>query len=92
MSGTIESDKGNVKVEIHNVFRVLLSIILCFPIIAVLLILLTEQEEQSLTFILAVIGQVFIIRYVFIGLAFKILSKQSLNRLQDVLDVEWIKN
>lgn len=92
MSGTIESDKGNVKVEIHKVFRVLFSIILCFPIIAVLLILLTEQEEQSLTFILAVIGQVFIIRYVFIGLAFKILSKQSLNRLQDVLDVEWIKN
>ena len=33
MSGKIDSEKGNVKVEIHKVFRILLSIILCFPII-----------------------------------------------------------
>lgn len=26
MTGTIESDKGNVKVEIHKVFRILLSV------------------------------------------------------------------
>ncbi|MBC3760064.1 hypothetical protein H7U19_16775 [Hyunsoonleella sp. SJ7] len=92
MTGAIESDKGNVKVEIHKVFRILLSIILCFPIVGILIAILTGQEEPNPIFILVVIGQILIIRYAFIGLAFKFLSRQSLNRLRDVLDLEWIKN
>ena len=92
MTGTVESDRGNVKVEIHKVFRILLSIILCFPIIGILIAILTGQEEPNPIFILVVIGQILIIRYAFIGLAFKFLSRQSLNRLRDVLDFEWIKN
>lgn len=91
MTGAIESDKGNVKVEIHKVFRILLSIILCFPVIGILIAILTGQEEPNPIFILVVIGQILIIRYAFIGLAFKFLSRQSLNRLRDVLDFEWIK-
>lgn len=91
MTGAIESDKGNVKVEIHKVFRILLSIILCFPIIGILITILTGKEEPNPVFILVVIGQILIIKYAFIGLAFKFLSRQSLNRLRDVLDFEWIK-
>ncbi|WGD35286.1 hypothetical protein [Olleya sp. YS] len=92
MTGTIESDKGNVKVEIHKVFRILLSVILCFPIIAIIIAILTGKEEPNPIFILVAIGQILIIRYGFIGLAFKFLSKESLNRLRDVIDFEWIKN
>ena len=92
MTGAIESDKGNVKVEIHKVFRILLSVILCFPIIAIIIAILTEKEEPNPIFILVAIGQILIIRYGFIGLAFKFLSKESLNRLRDVIDFEWIKN
>ncbi len=91
MTGAIESDRGNVKVEIHKVFRILLSIILCFPIVGILIAILTGQEEPNPIFILVVIGQILLIRYAFIGLAFKFLSRQSLNRLRDVLDFEWIK-
>jgi len=91
MTGAIESDRGNVKVEIHKIFRVLLSIILSFPIVGILIAILTGQEEPNPIFILVVIGQILLIRYAFIGLAFKFLSRQSLNRLRDVLDFEWIK-
>ncbi|WP_431471600.1 hypothetical protein I5168_09455 [Nonlabens sp. SCSIO 43208] len=92
MIGAIEVDKGNVKVEIHKAFRILLSIILCFPIIAILIAILIGKEEPNPIFILVVIGHILIIRYAFIGLAFKYLSRESLNRLRDVLDFEWIKN
>ena len=92
MTGAIEPDKGKVKVEIHKAFQILLSIILCLPIVGILVAILTRQEEPNPIFILVVIGQVLIIRYAFIGLAFKFLSRQSLNRLRDVIDVEWIKN
>ncbi len=92
LTGTIETDKGSVKVEINKVFRILLSIMLCFPIIGILIAILSGKEEPNPIFILVVIGQILVIRYVFIGLAFKFLSRDSLNRLRDVLDCEWIKN
>ena len=91
MTGSIESEGGNVKVEIHKVFRFFLSIFLCFPVIAILIAILTGQEEPNPIFIIVAIGQILIIRYAFIGFAFNYLSKQSLDRLRDVLDFEWIK-
>ncbi|MEK6152520.1 hypothetical protein WIW50_04645 [Flavobacteriaceae bacterium 3-367] len=92
MTGEIESDKGNVKVEIHKAFRVLLSIFLLFPIIGITVLVMTEAKDFSPTLILVAIGQILIIRYAFIGLAFRSFSKQSLNRLRDVLDCEWVVN
>ena len=92
MTGKINSDSGNVKVEIHKVFRVLLSVFLCFPVIGMIAIIWSKAQEFSPILILVMIGQILMIRYVFIGLAFKFLSKDSLNRLRDVLDFEWKKN
>ncbi|KPM30183.1 Hypothetical protein I595_3721 [Croceitalea dokdonensis DOKDO 023] len=92
MTGAIETEKGNVKVEIHKVFRILLSVFLLFPIIGLIAMILTKTQEFSPILILVMIGQILVIRYGFIGLAFKFLSRESLNRLRDVLDLEWIKN
>jgi hypothetical protein len=92
MTGKINSDSGNVKIEIHKVFRILLSVVLCFPIIGIIALIWSKSQEFSPIFILVAVGQVLMIRYVFIGLAFKFLSKASLNRLRDVLDFEWKKN
>lgn len=91
MNGIIESDSGSVKVEIHKVFRILLSIFLLFPIIGLVAITVSGAEEFSPILILVAIGQILIIRYAFIGLAFRFLSKESLNRLRDVLDFEWTR-
>lgn len=92
MTGNIDIDNGTVHVAIHKAFQILLSIISCLPIIAFLATLASEIENIQPYFILVVIGQILIIRYVFIGLAFKYLSRQNLNRLRSVLDVEWIHN
>src|SRR5690554_6585394 len=92
MTGEITSDQGIVKVEIHKTFRILLSIILLFPIIGLLLMIINGTKDFLPILILVAIGQILLIRYVFIGLAFRLLSKSSLNRLRDVLDLEWKKN
>jgi hypothetical protein len=92
MTGKINSKNGHVKIEIHKVFKVLLSIILCFPIIGISVAILTGKEDFHPVFILVIIAQILFIRYVFIGMAFKFLSRESLNRLRDVLDLEWVKN
>jgi hypothetical protein len=88
MTGKIKSGEVKVKVEIHKVFRILLSIMLLFPIIGIVAITVSEPKEFSLILILVAIGQILIIRFAFIGLIFKFLSTESLNRLRDVLDLE----
>ena len=92
MTGVIESDKGNVRVEIHKVFKILLSVFLLFPIIGLIAMILTKAQELSPILILVMIGQILVIRYGFIEFAFNFLSRESLDRLRDVLDLEWIKN
>ena len=90
MTGKINSESGTVKVEIYKVFKVLLSVFLLFPIAGIIISLLTKVQEFSILMILVMIGQVLIIRYAFIGITFKFLSKESLNRLRDVLDIDWV--
>ena len=88
MSGQINSVDGSVKVEIHKVFRILLSIILLFPLIGIIVMAISKTEGFSPIMILVAVGQFLMIRYIFIELAFRFLSRESLNRLRDVLDLK----
>jgi uncharacterized membrane protein len=92
MTGEIQSNSGKVTVEIHKVFRILLSIFLCVPIFATIALIGTQTEEFSFFLLFIMIGQMLMIRFAFIGLAFYFLSKSSLNRLGDVIDLEWVKS
>ena len=92
MSGQINSVNGSVKVEINKVFRILLIIILLFPFVGIVVMAIIKPEEFYPIMILVAIGQILMIRYIFIGIAFRFLSRESLNRFRDVLDLDWIKN
>lgn len=92
MTGKINSENVIVKVETYKVFEILLSIFLCFPVVGMIVLILRNSQEFLPILILVMIGQILIIRYVFIGLAFRFLSEDFLNRLPDVLDFEWKKN
>lgn len=92
MSGQINSVDGSVKVEIHKVFQILLTIILLLPLVGFLIMAINQTDKFSPIMILVAIGQILMIRYVFIELVFRFLSRESLNRLKDVLDFDWIKN
>ncbi len=89
MKGKISGNQGSVKVEIHKTFKIILGVILILPVLGVLIIISIGKEAFSPTLVLVAIGQVIIIRYLFIELAFRMLSNSSLNRLRDVLDIEW---
>lgn len=91
LTGEIDKQNGQVEVEINKGFRILLSVILCFPFIALIAQFYSNEEKFSIIFIFVIILQLLMIRFVFIEFAFRILSKSSLNRLSDVLDMEWIE-
>lgn len=89
MTGEIHPADGQVKVEINKPFRILLSVFLCLPLLVLIPLTLNEPEAFSPWYILIPIGQMVMIRYIFIGLVFWFLSRLSLNSLADVLDIEW---
>ncbi len=92
MHGQINSIDGAVKVEIHKAFRILLTVILFFPIVGIVLIPIMRLQNISPVMIFVAIGQITMIRFLFIELTFRYLSRESLNKLRDVLDVDWIEN
>jgi quinol-cytochrome oxidoreductase complex cytochrome b subunit len=88
MTGKIDNDNSYVNVEMNKAFRILFSIMFVMPIIA-LTIETVKKPNDILIFILVGIGQILMIRFFFIGIFFSRMSKQSLNRLRDVLDIEF---
>lgn len=91
LSGKIENNVGTLKLEINKPFQVLLGIMICFPILATGLSFVIGTTEDLIALPLIGILQAFFIRFVVIEIAFKLLSKHSLNRLSDVLDIDWIR-
>ena len=91
LTGEINNQNGQVNVEINKAFRILLSVLLCFPFIGLIAQFFSNKEEFSIIFILVVILQILMIRYLFIEFAFQRFSKSSLNKLSDVLDIEQIE-
>jgi len=91
LNGKINKENGEVIVEINKPFKILLSIFMFLPIIAIIIQLITKPSDFNPIFILVCIGQILIIRFFFIEIFYKILSKQSINKLSDVLDTEWIR-
>jgi hypothetical protein len=88
MTGKIDNENGYVNVEINKAFRILFSIFFLLPVLAIIIESI-KKPNDILIFILVAIGQILMIRYFFIGFFFSRMSKQSLNRLRDVLDIEF---
>lgn len=88
LSGQITNTNGTVNVEINKAFQILLCILLCLPIVGLVVQLFTQEINLFLVFITVTIGQILMIRFIFIELAFRRLSKRSLSRLVDVLDID----
>ncbi len=88
MSGKIENKNGFVNLEVNKAFKVLFSILFILPIVAIIFQTITNPKD-IIFYILVAIGQLFIIRFIFITIFFSKMYKHSINRLRDVLDIEY---
>lgn len=89
MTGEINGDKGIVKVELNSAFKILFSIFFVFIFASVVIMAFTSKDKFSFAFFPIFFLQIIMIRYLFIGLFFYRTSNHLLNRLADVLDLEW---
>lgn len=91
LSGEIVDNNGGINVEINKTFKILLSFLICLSLAGLILQAISQDNKFLILFILIAILECLMIRYIFIEFAFRILSKQSLNRLSDVLDIETLE-
>ena len=68
----------------------MLGIFLALPFVSFFVGIISPIEDFSIfELMFGLILQLLIIRIFFIGLAFRYISNESLQRLKDVLDIEW---
>lgn len=91
MDGYISNEKCEVNMVLNYPFRVMFSILLCFPVIGFIIQLFTEADFSLIVMVLlGMIGQLLIIRYVILDFVFKKFARTSLYKLRDVVDFELI--
>lgn len=90
LNGEISNQRGKVTIDINKAFKVLITIILFLPVIGIVIQTFSAKENSPIFFLVALL-QILMIRFIFIELAFRNLSKRSLNKLRDVLDIDSIE-
>ena len=88
LQGSIDEKECLVEVKINKLYRVLLFLLYLFPLIGFLISLFTKTNEVILGLVFPSMIVPFIIRYVFVELLFRFVSKKALSVFSDVLSLK----
>ncbi|MFD2824537.1 hypothetical protein ACFS5M_12715 [Lacinutrix iliipiscaria] len=91
LEGTLKSKKGTLEIRIHKAFRIMLSLIYLFPIIGFTIALFTKEKEIIISLIFPTLMALVVFRFVFTELAFRIISRNGLKRLTEIIGITKLK-
>ena|SRR5690554_1175325 len=91
LNGKLESKRGTLEIRIHKAFRIMLSLIYLFPIIGFTIALFTKEKEVIITLILPTLMALVVFRFVFTELAFRIISRNGLKKLTEIIGITKLK-
>ena len=91
LKGKLESKKGTLEIRIHKAFRIMLSIIFLFPIVGFTIALFTKEKEIILSLIIPTVMAIIVFRFVFTELAFRIISRNGLKKLTEIIGITKLK-
>ncbi|WP_299326579.1 hypothetical protein [uncultured Maribacter sp.] len=87
-TGELQDSLGELEIRIHNAFKVMFSILLSYPLIGFGLITYNQGFEKAIKLLpILIIGLLFI-RFVFIELSFRFISKTGLNKLTKTIGIK----
>jgi len=87
LSGEFTDQNGIIEVRIHNAFKIMFSILLSYPLIGFGLIAYNDGFEKALEFLPTLFIGLLVIRFVFIELSFRFISKIGINKLTLILNI-----
>ena len=91
LNGKFNERKGEIEVRIHNVFKVMLSIILLYPLAGFGIIFYQEGIQKAVELLPAFLISFVFIRFVLIELSFRFISNTGINKLTKTLNIIEIK-
>jgi len=83
--GELQDTYGHLEIRIHTAFKIMTSILMLMPIAALVFDLFTQGIEKSVEMLAPVIMGILIIRFVFIEICFRFISKTGLNKLERLI-------
>jgi hypothetical protein len=86
--GELQDSFGTVEIRIHNAFKVMFSILMLMPIVGFGIAVLTNGIENSFGIIIPMIMGVLFVRYVFMELSFRFISKTGMNKLTKIIGIK----
>ena len=87
-TGELQDSVGELEIRIHNAFKVMFSILLSYPLIGFGLITYNQGFEEGIIFLPVHITVLLFIRFVFIELSFRFISKTGLNKLTKTIEIK----
>ena len=90
--GNFQGNSGTIEIRLHRAFQILFGVILTYPIIGFGLLLFRQGIAKSIQFIPVLLLGFLFIRYVFIGLTFKLISRTGLKKLTQTLNIQILKD
>ncbi|MBA9079865.1 hypothetical protein [Rufibacter quisquiliarum] len=92
LTGDFQGKEGIINIKIHTAFKVLSLVLMILPIILVGVTLATKEIEYPIGFIVPISMTIIFVRFGLLGLGFRTVSNNSMNRLREVIKMREIKN
>jgi len=89
--GKFDENTVEIEVRIHNAFKVMFSIIMLYPFIMFGIIYYDSGLEKAVEYIPFLIIAGLAIRFVFIELSFRFISRTGLNKLTKIIGIKQLK-
>ncbi|MDP2060227.1 MAG: hypothetical protein U1C58_13765 [Flavobacteriaceae bacterium] len=91
INGKFDGKAGEIEVRIHKAFKVMFSILMLMPIIGFGIVAITNGIEKSYGIILPMIMGILFVRFVFMELSFRFVSKTGMNKLKRIIGITTLK-
>lgn len=91
LTGEFDGKNGTIEVNLHSAFKVMFSILFVMPLIAFGIVISTGGIENAIGLILPILVGIIFIRYAFLELGFRFVSKTGLNKLTKIIGIIKLK-
>lgn len=87
LKGKLENEKGTLKIRTGRIFRIIFVAIVLFALSGIV----TAIIQNKLEVIFHLVMTILVMRFIFLELGFRIISKSGINKLTEIIGIKELK-
>lgn len=91
LTGQFQNKNGTLKIHVHKVFRVLITILFTFPFIGFGIVASQNGLQEAVELLIPLILLLLFTRFVLLGITYKVISNMGLKRLSETIEITKLK-